>query len=155
MPVLVLGADTAVGEALMQTLSERDGEIRAFVTDVTVGAALKQQSVKVALGDVSDASHVGAAAIGCFSIVALSEAAHDNRERSFANTPEEVYDAWLEAIRDTNAQRVIWVGPPPRNEIGADEVLVIDPQDREIDALATSIAVAEDAADWSTVSGTG
>lgn len=153
MPVLVLGADTSLGAALMETLTERDGEIRAFVSDATVGLALKQRGVKVAMGDVSDASHVGAAAIGCFSIVALTEATHDARERAFASTPDAVSEAWLEAIADAGVQRVIWVGPLA-GHISADEVLTLA-QDTDVVRQASVIAAAEDAADWSTVNGTG
>ncbi|NIQ53494.1 MAG: hypothetical protein GWN71_08665, partial [Gammaproteobacteria bacterium] len=52
----------------------------------------------VALGDVSDASHVGAACTNCFSVVLVQDAAHDDRERSFANDPPAVLGAWADAI---------------------------------------------------------
>lgn len=109
MPVLVVGADTPLGTQVMAALAEREGEIRAFVTDPEEGAGLKSRSVKVAIGDVSDPSHVGSAALNCFSIVLLTEAALDDRERSFAGTPELVLAGWAEAIAESGAERAIWV----------------------------------------------
>ena len=94
MPVIVIGADTPTGEAVLDALLPRDGEVRAFVTDVAYGTALKDRGVKVAIGDVSDGSHVGGAAMRAFCAIAAVEAAHDERERSFAKTPDAVVAAW-------------------------------------------------------------
>lgn len=150
MPVLVIGADTAIGAPLMEQLSSRDGEVRAFVTDVSVGLALKQEGVKVATGDVSDASHISAAATGCFSIVAISEAAVDSRERAFASTPEEVLSAWSEAISEARPQRVIWIqaAATPSIEVNAPEFLVVPAVDRSVLEAANEAAEAEDRAVW-------
>ena len=87
----------------MAVLVHREGEVRAFVSDPEAGSRLKSQAVKVAIGDVSDSSHVGAAALHCFSVVLLTE------ERSFAATPGLVLEAWAEAIAESGAERVIWV----------------------------------------------
>jgi len=65
--------------------------------------------VKVALGDVSDFSHVEAAALNCFCAVLVAEAAMDGRERSFAATGQEVWEGWATAIRNAGLQRTIWV----------------------------------------------
>ena len=64
----------------------------------------------MALGDVSDPSHVGAACLRCFSAVLVTEAAHDGRERSFASGPEAVLAGWVDAVREAAVNRVIWVG---------------------------------------------
>lgn len=93
----------------MAALVHREGEVRAFVSDPEAGSRLKSQAVKVAIGDVSDSSHVGAAALHCFSVVLLTEAALDERERSFAPTPGLVLEAWAEAIAESGAERAIWV----------------------------------------------
>jgi uncharacterized protein YbjT (DUF2867 family) len=150
MPVLVIGADTVVGAPLMEHLAARDGEVRAFVTDAQVGLALKQLGVKVAIGDVSDASHISAAATGCFSVVAISEAATDSRERAFASTPEEVLSAWSEAINEAQPQRVIWIQatPTPSIEVDAPEFLVVQATDRSVAEVASEAAEAEDRAVW-------
>ncbi len=63
MPVIVVGADTEIGLASIEGLLARQGEVRAFVTDPEVGASLRERRVKVALGDVSDPSHIEAAAL--------------------------------------------------------------------------------------------
>ena len=81
MPVIVIGADTPGGEEIVSRLLAREGQVRAFVTDRLVAERLKPLGVKVATGDVSDDSHVGAAATRCFSAVLLTAAASDDRER--------------------------------------------------------------------------
>ena len=110
MPVIVVGADTEVGGAIIDALLPRQGEVRAFVSDADTGLTLKERGVKVAIGDVSDASHVGGAALNTFSAVLVAEAASDERERAFASTPQSVFAAWTEGVTDAAVQRVIWVG---------------------------------------------
>lgn len=109
MPVIVVGADTPVGLSIISALIEPDREVRAFLTDPEVGASLKAQGVKVALGDVSDPSHVGGACLNCFSVVFVTEAAHDGRERAFARDRRAVLEAWTDAAREADVSRVIWV----------------------------------------------
>lgn len=112
MPVLVVGADTDVGIAAVEALLDREGEVRAFVTDPGVGLDLKKKGVKVATGDISDASHVGGAATSVFSAVLVGSATSDGRERSFVPTPLGVARAWAEGLSDARVKRIIWVGPP-------------------------------------------
>jgi len=109
MPVIVIGADTPTGTAVIEALLPRDGEVRAFVSDTDTALSLKKRSVKVAVGDVSDGSHVGAAAMRSFCVIAVTEAAHDNRERSFASTPDAVLAAWAEGLSDAGVSRIIVV----------------------------------------------
>ncbi len=150
MPILVIGADTSIGAQLMQQLSSRDGEVRAFVTDAHVGLALKETGVKVATGDVSDASHISAAAAGCFSVVAIGEAAVDSRERAFASTPSGVLATWSEAIREARPRRVILIQNPsaPSIEVDAPEFLVVSTADRPLAEVVSEVAEAEDRAVW-------
>jgi uncharacterized protein YbjT (DUF2867 family) len=108
--VIVVGADTGVGRAIVDALIEPDREVRAFVSDLGVAEELRGQGVKVALGDVSDASHVQGACTRCFSAVLVTEAASDGRERSFAKSPGAVLAGWVEAVSDAHVTRVIWVG---------------------------------------------
>ncbi|MDX1691359.1 MAG: NAD(P)H-binding protein [Acidimicrobiia bacterium] len=119
MPVIVVGADTPLGDAVVDALGARDGEIRVFVSDVDRGLALKDAGLKVAIGDVSDPSHVGGAALRCFSAVLLPEAAHDDRERSFAATPDAVLTGWAEALRDAGVRRAIVVDDPRIDDLGS------------------------------------
>jgi putative NADH-flavin reductase len=117
MPVIIIGADAASGREITDALVGRTGEVRAFVTDRDAARDLKERGVKVAVGDVSDGSHVGAAAAGCFSAVLITAAADDGRERSFAVTPAEVHATWAEALEDAAVSRIIWIGAaePPRS----------------------------------------
>ncbi|MBA2337931.1 MAG: hypothetical protein H0V96_09280 [Acidimicrobiia bacterium] len=112
MPVIVIGADTPSGRAIVDALLARPGEVRAFVTDPDEGASLRERGVKVAVGDVSDGSHVGGAATRAFCAVAVVTAAGDDRERSFAATPQAVVDAWIEGLIDAAVARIIVVDDP-------------------------------------------
>lgn len=110
VPVIVIGADTPLGERVMAALAGRGGEVRAFVTDPDAAERMRAMGAKVAVGDVSDGSHIAGAALNCFSAVLEPEAARDGRERSFASTPEAVVAAWAAAIADAGVHRAIWLG---------------------------------------------
>lgn len=110
MPVIVVGADTPIGRPIVDALLEPDREVRAFVSDIGVAEDLRRVGVKVALGDVSDPSHIGAACLNCFSAVLVTEAARDARERAFAPSPERVIQGWADAVAEAAVSRVIWVG---------------------------------------------
>jgi nucleoside-diphosphate-sugar epimerase len=132
MPVIVIGADTAAGSAIIEALAAPGREVRAFVSDPDVAAALKEQGIKVALGDVSDDSHVEAASLHCFSAVLVSEAARDGRERSFAATELDVLRGWARAVSAAAVRRVIWVheGDPPR--VDAPEMATVSPEAEDV-----------------------
>lgn len=125
--MIVVGADTPAGEALLKSLDATAREIRVFVTDEKIGLQLKEAGFKVATGDVSDDSHVEAAATRCFSAVLISEAATDSRERSFADTEDEVMSGWAKAASNSNVKRVIWVTGGDYPETDVAEVAVVDP----------------------------
>jgi putative NADH-flavin reductase len=141
MPVIVVGADTPTGRAIVSALVQPDREVRAFVSDPTVAEELKRVGVKVALGDVSDPSHVAGACIRCFSAVLVAEAATDDRERSFARTADAVLDGWVEAVSDAQVTRVIWVGEGARSVRAESAVVPLS----ESDIPATVVAL-DDAA---------
>ncbi|MGH8913147.1 MAG: NAD(P)H-binding protein [Acidimicrobiia bacterium] len=109
MPVIVVGADTRDGRAIVQGLIEPGREVRAFVTDIDVGTEMRRAGVKVAFGDVSDDSHVQGASMNCFTAVLVTEAAGDDRERSFATSEDKVLQGWAEAVSASGVNRVIWV----------------------------------------------
>ncbi len=77
--------------------------------------------MKVAVGDISDGSHVGGAAMRAFCAVLVPEAATDDRERSFAASPDSVVAAWAEGLRDAGVHRAIWINDA--RVVGAAEVL--------------------------------
>ena len=113
MPVIIVGADTRLGPAVIDALTMRDGEIRAFVSAVEELDRLRARGVKTAVGDISDGSHVGGAALHAFAAVLLAEAATDDRERAFAATPDAVYAQWADGLRDAGVTRAIWVSDDP------------------------------------------
>lgn len=140
MPIIVIGADTPYGQTICATLAqEQDREVRAFVSNPYAADELKSLGVKVALGDLSDASHVEAACTNCFSVVLITEAATDDRERAFATTREEVLAGWAEAVTDSAVTRVIWVTNGLEiPKTGIDQTVVIDA--RAAEDLATKVA---------------
>lgn len=127
MPVIVVGADTEAGATILQGLHDPKREIRVFVTDETRGMEMRERGYKVAIGDVSDEGHVEGAATRCFSAVLIAEAAHDSRERSFADDPAAVLRGWANAMRSSGVSRVIWVTSGDHPPTQAAEVAVVDP----------------------------
>ena len=119
MPVIVVGADTDSGEAIVEELSQPGREVRVFVSDDSRVDRYRAQGLKVALGDVSDDSHIWGAATRCFSAVLITEAADDDRERSFARSPQAVLQGWADAVTRAGVRRVIWVsGDDPPGHAG-------------------------------------
>jgi putative NADH-flavin reductase len=143
MPLIVVGADTPAGNAILEEVSPREREIRVFVTDEDRGLELKDLGFKVATGDVSDDSHIEAASTRCFSAVLIAEAATDERERSFAKTREEVLAGWARAISSSAVTRAIWVldDDPPDTDVA--EVVAVKPTDPN---LARSVIDLDEAA---------
>lgn len=129
MPVIIVGADTDIGGRIVEAMVAPEREVRAFVSDPAAAERMKSVGVKVALGDVSDPSHIGGACTNCFSVVLVTEAASDGRERAFAATSEVVIAGWAEAARDAAVTRVIWV--TDRRDLPAVEGIetaVVDPR---------------------------
>lgn len=149
MPVIVIGADTPIGASVIDALLPREGEVRAFVSDVATGLALKERAAKVAIGDVSDGSHVGGAALNTFCAIVVTEAAVDDRERSFAGDPAAVVAAWAEGLADASVTRLIVVDHPdvPISALEgvAEQYAVVDGR-LDGDAVAARIRVLEAAA---------
>lgn len=155
MPVLVVGADTPVGATIVAALADRAGELRCFVTDPDMAAEMRARSAKVALGDVSDGSHVGAAGLNCFSMVFVCAAAIDSRQRAFATTPVQVFEQWQEAITMAGARRIIWVedvdsvGSGSRIEAG--ELAVVAGADMSDRDIADRVVALDEVSDLKTV----
>ena len=151
MPVIVVGADTPLGEAVMDEFLPRASEVRAFVSSPQAAALLKERGVKVALGDVSDGSHVGGAALNAFCAVLIQQAATDDRERSFADDPAAVLAAWAEGVNDAAVKRtiVVWDGPPPEvlSSIRSQTVVVVGATGGSDDEIADEVARLEDLAE--------
>ena len=149
MPAIVIGADTDIGRAVVTALLNRQGEVRAFVSQAPVGAELKKLGVKVALGDVSDASHIGPAARNAFSAILIAEAAADERERSFATDPQAVFAVWAEALMDAGVKRIIWVGPsraPKKLTTMETEFFAVATRERDPAEIGREVAKLDDAA---------
>lgn len=148
MPVIVIGADTEAGRAIVPALQPSSGEIRLFVTDEAVGEDYRLLH-KVAVGDVSDGSHVGGAAIGTFCAVVVASAAHDDRERHFAPTPGAVFAQWADGLKDAAVGRIIVVGrpdeipnPDPLAATGA-QYIMVETTGRDLTDMAAQVAAAE------------
>lgn len=136
MPVIVVGADTPIGAEIIAELAGYAGEVRAFITDPAPADQFRRMGCKVAMGDLSDGSHLEIAAFECFTAVLIAEAAGDRRERSFADTPERVAAAWMEAVRDAGVARLIWIGsdslPEPPDPAVCPEVAVLAAGERGV-----------------------
>jgi len=148
VPVIVVGADTELGHAIVPALRPASGEIRLFASDEDAVSGYRAFT-KVAIGDVSDGSHVGAAAIGAFCAVVIAAAAHDERERSFAPTSEDVFAQWADGLGDAGITRVIVIGSPdeipdPTGFESLDaELIRIDTHDQRIESVVSEVLAAE------------
>lgn len=132
VPVIVIGADTEIGESIAKRLYHPRREVRVFVSDPDRGLEMKRAGFKVAIGDVSDETHVEAASIRCFSAVLVAEASFDDRERSFATTSDQVLQGWAQAVSRSEVTRVIWVTSTSHPETPVDEIAVVDPSDPDV-----------------------
>ena len=149
MPVIIIGADTTLGPAITDALAGRSGEVRAFVTDVEVIDELRSLGVKTAVGDISDGSHVGGAALNAFAAVLIAEAATDGRERAFAHNPASVFDQWADGLRDAGVTRAIWVDDTPIPTAIATavrEYASVPVADRDPTEIAAEVAQLDEAA---------
>ncbi len=142
MPLIVVGADTPTGRHLLSEL-DREGEIRAFVSDDTEAMRLRENGIKVALGDVSDDSHVQAASWGCFSAVLIAEAADDDRERSFAADREALLAGWARAVSAAGVRRVIWICAQEAPSTDCPESATVDPGDAEFASKVAALDAAQ------------
>ena len=148
MPVIVIGADTPVGNAVVSALKPKSGEIRVFVSDPDA-AARYRTIAKVAIGDLSDGSHVGGAAIGAFCAIAIAEAAHASRERYFADTPEAIFDQWADGLADAGVGRIIFIGATRDTAAAttlrsaAAEFMFVETTDKSPKSIAAEVARVE------------
>lgn len=143
MPLIVVGADTEAGEAILRRIGDRpEREVRVFVSDEATALDLRNRGFKVALGDLSDSGHIEAAATRCFSAVLIAEAAIDGREVSFARDSDEVLRGWAEAVGRSKVSRVIWVGGEPQPDTSVPEVVSVDPRHPD---LAERVVALDDA----------
>ncbi len=151
MPVIVVGADTPLGRPIVAALMRRDGEVRAFVSDPASAASLRDLGVKVAVGDVSDPTHVAGAALNAFSAVAVAAAARDERARAFAEDPVTILRSWADAFAEAGVRRVIFIGDRPSPavvealEAAAPETALVEPGGRSAEAVAAEVVELDDA----------
>lgn len=137
-----------MGEAVVSAIIPVAAEVRAFISEEGWAAGLKAQGVKVALGDLSDTSHVEAAALFCFCAVLVTDAALDGRELGFADGAGTVWEGWADAIRNAGVHRTIWVSTEHGFNRGSDsratpEVAVV--ADTDIARAAARVARLEEA----------
>lgn len=136
MPVIVVGADTPTGEMIVDRVANPDREVRAFVSDPSRGARFKEAGIKVALGDISDTSHLSAACLRCHTAVLVCEAVHDGREISFVADAPQLLAQWAQAASEAGVRRVIWVAnhPVPTADV---------PEQATVDSTLPPLEVAE------------
>ena len=148
MPVLVIGADTDLGHAIVPALHPASGEIRLFASEPDPVAAYRSFA-KVAVGDISDGTHIGGAAIGAFCAIVIAAAAYDDRERHFAADADALFAQWSDGLADAGIGRVIVVGaaeelphPVHLDGIGA-EYVFIDTTGRDLAETVAAVTAAE------------
>lgn len=148
MPVIIIGADTDVGHALIPALRPDAAELRLFASDPEAITSYRPYT-KVAVGDISDGTHVGGAAIGAFCAIVIAAAAHDHRERYFAATPAALFAQWADGLGGAGIARVIVIGtvdelpePDPLRQI-VDDYHHTDTTERTLDEIVAEIVAIE------------
>lgn len=116
MPAIVIGADTPVGREIVSMMLDRGGEVRAFVSRREAGDDLKRAGAKVAVGDLSDGSHIAAAAYQAFTAVLIEPALFDGRDLAFAG-PASAPSLWVAALREAGVRRAIWIDHRPAVDV--------------------------------------
>jgi NADH dehydrogenase len=144
MPVIVIGADTGVGAAVVSALSGRPGEVRAFVTDAGAVGRLRALGARVAVGDVTDPGHLAGAAHGCFTAVLVAGAAGDERPGRQGSDPDPVLRIWAEVVAAAGVRRAIWVGSMPAAGPRPEEFALVDPGGRPPAEVAAEVAELDD-----------
>ena len=147
MPVIIVGADTAVGDAIVNAVVPNAVEVRTFISDEARVDEFKRRGTKVATGDVSDASHIEGASLRCFCAVLVIDAATDDRERAFAQSTATTLAGWATAIRNSGVKRAIWVGVDPDSAEFPDSVaeVAVVVGDDDLLGVAQAVARLEDA----------
>ena len=147
MPVIIVGADTAVGDAIVNAVVPNAVEVRTFISDEARVDEFKRRGTKVATGDVSDASHIEGASLRCFCAVLVIDAATDDRERAFAQSTTTTLAGWATAIRNSGVKRAIWVGVDPDSAELPDSVaeVAVVVGDDDLLGVAQAVARLEDA----------
>ena len=145
MPVIVVGGDSKIGRGIVHYLAERPGEVRVFVSSAEAATTLRSRGVKIAVGDLSDESHVGAAATGAYCAVLITEAAYDGRTFAFAE-PDGVVEGWLRAVGEAGVTRVIVVGTPRIPvSVATSEMRVLATDDMTTEAITHAVAALDEA----------
>jgi hypothetical protein len=116
--------------------------VRAFVSDPGAAVGLRALGVKVALGDVSDESHIQGSLTNCFTAVLVTEAARDDRERSFAASEDQVLKGWASAAAGSGVTRVIWIHDAEPPAVAGAEVRRVSPSSP---ALVEKVVALDDA----------
>jgi len=147
MPVIVVGADHPLGEAIAHKLAAPDREVRAFISSGDAHASLRALGIKVAIGDLSDVGHIEAAATSCFSVVFVEPALEDGRELAFTS-PAVAAQGWVKAAADARVKRLIWVGSAAPVVKGL-ETATVGIEDRTAEEIAEEVAYLDDLAQLS------
>ena len=141
---MVVGADHPLGEVIARKLAAPDREVRAFISSVNSHGPLRSLGIKVAIGDLSDESHVEAAAASCFTVVFVESALEDGRELAFA-PPEAAARGWAKAAKGAGVKRVIWVGDRVP-AVNGPEVAAVAVDNRSPEEIADEVALLDDLA---------
>ncbi|MGH3667390.1 MAG: hypothetical protein ACRDU7_03820, partial [Acidimicrobiia bacterium] len=86
--------------------------------------------------------HIQGACSNCFTAVLISEAARDQRERSFATNERQVLEGWAAAAAASGVIRVIWVHDGELPPVRVREVRTVSPEHPD---LVREVAALDDA----------
>jgi len=119
--ILVTGGTGFVGPKIVHALRAEERDVRALVRRPESGRQLAAWGVDVAVGDVTDAGHVRAAADGCTHVVHLV-AIIRGRPSDFQRVMVDGFRNVLEAARAAGVERIVLMSALGTGEVTKDTV---------------------------------
>jgi uncharacterized protein YbjT (DUF2867 family) len=123
MPVVVTGADSPVGRAVVPLLRERGSEVRATVRDPGDADHLRSLGAKVAVDALSDADTLRAVLDDAHTVCHLSEGLFPTAGESYEEAILESTRSLIETARKARVRRVLLVSYPGASSISNNDFL--------------------------------
>jgi uncharacterized protein YbjT (DUF2867 family) len=135
VPVVVTGAETPLGRAVLHALCAREViEVRATVREIGAAAPLRADGVPTSVSDLSDPLQLGAVLDGAHTVVHLDR-------------PLSTWQWLLEAAEDTGVRRIVTVLPPGTAvpEAPGYELMVVTGSSADADPAVVAAVLSADA----------
>ena len=104
MPAICINPTDNLDAELLIKLNEQNQDVRLFVSDLIDKKTIETFNGKKAIGDINDDSHIATASTGAYCGIFFEQDYSTQRQ------------IFLEAIKNSTLQRIIWVSPEKPSE---------------------------------------